>query len=214
MWIRGCLLLLGACLGCAPESGEPSPLDGAVDAPIDAGVDAEPDAQLVDAQLVDAQLVDAASEARVTLVEHHLWTRLEPADDPFTDAPEVVDCRDYATIAQELGQEPVFDVETGFCNYVTVQQPALEAVAAGSTIKVRLWHFDLLAPQPAEAHVAVTVDGEPILDERVPIPAQGGLIVRELPIPRDIARGAPVLFHLHNHGANSWALVEVSKSSD
>jgi hypothetical protein len=56
----------------------------------------------------------------------------------------------------------------------------------------------------------IRVDGLSVLDERIPIPKPGGLIVRELRVERDIPAGAPVYFHLHNHGANSWALVEVS----
>ncbi|MDB4974017.1 MAG: hypothetical protein JWN48_2358, partial [Myxococcaceae bacterium] len=84
---------------------------------------------------------------------------------------------------------------------------------AGETLKVRLWHFELSAPEPATAHVAVLVDGLAILDETVPIPAAGGLLIKELRVPRPIPAGAPVYFHLHNHGANSWALVEVSNES-
>jgi len=54
------------------------------------------------------------------------------------------------------------------------------------------------------------VDGVFLLDTRVAIPAPGGLIKSELRIDRPIAAGAPIYFHLHNHGQNSWALVEVS----
>jgi hypothetical protein len=77
-------------------------------------------------------------------------------------------------------------------------------------LKVRLWHFELSAPDPAQAHAVLLVDGLTVLDERIPIPKPGGLMVHELRVERDIPAGAPVYFHLHNHGENSWALVELS----
>jgi hypothetical protein len=49
-----------------------------------------------------------------------------------------------------------------------------------------------------------------VLDERIPIPRPGGLIARQRTLERALPAGAPVYFHLHNHGANSWSLVEVS----
>jgi hypothetical protein len=113
-------------------------------------------------------------------------------------------------MSEALGGDDAFSVDTGRCSYLTVMQPALRAVAAGEVLQVRLWHFDLTAFEPAEAHAAVLVDGLALLDERVPIPSPGGLLVKEVPAERVIPAGAPVYFHLHNHGTNSWSLVEVS----
>ena len=101
-------------------------------------------------------------------------------------------------------------IDTGACDYLTVVQHTARAVSAGELLKLRLWHFELSAPAPAQAHAAVVVDSLTVLDELVAIPAAGGLIVRELRAPHDLNAGAPVYFHLHNHGANSWALVELS----
>ena len=28
--------------------------------------------------------------------------------------------------------------------------------------------------------------------------------------PADVSRGAPIAFHVHNHGANTWQLIELS----
>lgn len=73
-----------------------------------------------------------------------------------------------------------------------------------------LWHFELSADEPAEAHAALLVDGMPFFEERIPIPQVGGLISRQVRAARAIPAGTPIYFHLHNHGANSWSLVEVS----
>lgn len=144
------------------------------------------------------------------LVDQSLWQRVGEADDPFDDRPDLVECPLIATAYELLGNELVFDVDTGQCNYLTVVQPTLREVAAGARLRVRLFHFDLNAPEPAEAHAAVLVGGLGVLDERVPIPASGSLIAREVRAERAIAAGTPIYFHLHNHGQNSWALVELS----
>lgn len=186
------------------EAGDPTSLDGS-----DEGNTAN-DGQ----DLADAATPDGESRIGGSLVDHKLWSRVKPADDPFSDVPPQVDCEFSATNYEYLGDEWAFSVDTGSCNYVTAQQRALRDVASGEAIKVRLWHFELSAPEPAEAHAAVMVDGIPVLDERIPIPAPGGLVVREVRVERAIAAGAPVLLHLHNHGANSWSLVEISNGSD
>jgi hypothetical protein len=153
---------------------------------------------------------DAATAARASLIIHDLWRSVASADDPFDDRPEQAKCELSGTMTELLADERVFSVDTGVCNYLTVRQSTLFEIAAGEKINVRLWHFALTAPEPAEAHAAVLVDGLHVLDERVAIPGAGGLLTRTLRVERTIPSGAPVHFHLHNHGGNSWSLVEVS----
>jgi hypothetical protein len=175
----------------------------------DTGAPLDMDAELADARSYPA-FDSGASSSRSSLVLPELWMRLDAGADPFTDRLAMVDCRPDAVVAETLSGERVLGVETAFCNYLTAHQPAQRAVAAGEVLKVRLWHFELSADEPAEAHAVLQVDGLSVLDERIPIPSPGGLVVRQLRVERAIAKGAPLYFHLHNHGANSWALVEVS----
>jgi hypothetical protein len=216
--LLGCLWL-SLSAGCGDDDAA-APLDAGGRGRTDAGGPSSRDgSDHEDVADGDQALPDAATwggepRARGSLVDHKLWSRVKPAADPFSDGPAQVDCEFSATNYEYLGDEWAFSVDTGSCNYVTVQQPALRDIASGETIKLRLWHFELSAPEPAEAHAAVMVDGILVLDERIPIPAPGGLVVRELRIERAVEAGAPVLFHLHNHGANSWSLVEVSNGSD
>jgi len=109
-----------------------------------------------------------------------------------------------------VGGRFAFGVETGSCHYFTGVHASLRNVLAGDEIQVLIAHFELTAPSPGEGHAAVLIDGLTVLDERVPIPKPADVIVRRLRVNRAIPAGAPVLFHLHNHGANSWAIVEVS----
>jgi hypothetical protein len=157
---------------------------------------------------------DAASvpipRVRTSLIDHTDWRVLDPHEDPFVDRPSQSVCGPEGVSVTALAGELSYDIETGTCNYITAVQSTQRAVTAGELLKLRVWHFELTAPAPAEAHVVVMVDGVFLLDTRVAIPAPGGLIKSELRIDRPIAAGAPIYFHLHNHGQNSWALVEVS----
>jgi hypothetical protein len=217
------LLLWMAACGPAAERARPAVHDagGAVQPPGDAGdggplpmfpspgIDGGMDGGLLSAVAPrDAGAVDGGSA--LPLVDPSRWRRVEAGDDPFDDRPPEVECPLIATTYEILGNEPVFDVDTGQCNYLAVVQPTLRDVPAGARLRVRLFHFDLNAPMPAEAHAAIVVQGLFVLDERVPIPASGGLIARELRAERAIPAGTPIHFHLHNHGQNTWALVEVS----
>lgn len=232
-------LLLALHSGCADPSGPGEPATDASRSTPDAGdldagsgtgavaldVDAALDATDVDSvanrdagiatdsgdlAVSDGALMsDAGGSARALVSSTH-WTLTTAEQDPFDDRPPSVQCPAYAATPEVLGAEPAFGVDTGFCSYLTAIQPTRSAVAVGETLKVRLWHFDLSAPEPAEAHAALTVDGVVVMDERIAIPAPGGLLVKRVQALRTIPEGAPVYFHLHNHGANSWALVEVS----
>jgi hypothetical protein len=153
---------------------------------------------------------DVDAGAGTSLIGHQYWSQLRAPQDPFDDRPADAGCNRAGVMPELLAEELVISVDTGACGYITMAQPTLRDIAEGETIKVRLWHFELSAPRPAFAHAAVMVDGLHVLDEQIPIPSPGGLLVRELKAPRAIAAGADVYFHLHNHGANSWSLVDVS----
>lgn len=182
-------------------------LTGGVDASL--ASDASVDADAADAfSLIDASTNEAG--ARRPLVDHNKWKTSAAGMDPFPDRPATVTCPRNAAYAETLGGEYAYDVNTGLCDYLTVQQEVLAPVAMDDTLKVRLWHFELSAPEAAQAHASVRIDELILLDEMVDIPTASGAITKAIKAPRAIRAGAVVYFHLHNHGANSWALVEVS----
>ena len=162
----------------------------------------------------DAGAPDAAEASapkpRGSLVAHDSWEIALAEDDPWSDRPEGVVCPDDAHMPELLGAEPVFSVDTGGCTYITARQPALRDVAKGETIVARVWHFALNAGESAEAHVALRIGDSSVLDQTVPIPSEGGLIARSDVALQAFAAGTPIFFHLHNHGDNSWSLVELS----
>lgn len=167
-----------------------------------------------DAAAPDASAPDAAEPAptkpRGPLIEPEAWEIVSAADDPFPDRLPDASCPDGTHMPELLGAEPVFSVDTGDCNYITARQPALRDVVKGETLVARVWHFALYADEEAEAHVALRIGDTTLLDQTVPIPSEGGLIAIEEAAISSFPAGTPIYFHLHNHGDNSWSLVELS----
>jgi hypothetical protein len=83
-------------------------------------------------------------------------------------------------------------------------------VVAGDKLQLRIWHFELTAPEAAEAHIAVTLAGTSLFDKRYPIPSGSGLDAPVVEVAADADQGSPIVFHVHNHGDNSFSLIEMS----
>lgn len=145
------------------------------------------------------------------LVSADAWTAAAPADDLYaamkTGRVECVAPMDYAAV--DFGGYPAFEVHTDFCNYMTVTQEIAEDVFEGEHINVRMWHFDLRSPEPAEGYTAVAIEGETRWEYTVEIPADGALASYGWITDHDIPAGTPLFFHVRNHGLNSWNMIEI-----
>lgn len=154
------------------------------------------------------------------LVNPFDWTALAPADDPFADhRPADAACPPGSWGGEPFAEQYTLEVQTGpgACRWLSARQPTLSPVAAGDPIRIRLWHFALTPERPgerAEAHAALALAGDVIWERRVVIPAEGGLLLDTVAAPRTLPAGAPLVFHLHNHGANTWNLLEVLARPD
>lgn len=143
----------------------------------------------------------------IALVEAALWVHAPPAEDPFAAArPAEVVCDD-AGIVTEAG---TLEIDTGKCNWPTLVQPLLAPVAVDATIEVVFWFGPTLAPEPGEARVELRFEGEPIWHEVFAVPNVGGFVIETVSAPRAFEAGEAALFHLHNHGANTWNLASVA----
>ena len=176
---------------------------GQVSSPVASGDASTPDAAL-------AMAMVTPSRPRGALIEPERWEISSAEDDPFPDRPPDASCPAGAYMPERLGGEPVFSVDTGACSYLTARQPALRDVAPGETFVARVWHFALMADEAAEAHVALRIGDVALMDQTVQIPSAGGLLAVQQVAPRAFEAGTPIYFHLHNHGDNSWSLVELS----
>ena len=142
----------------------------------------------------------------VPLLDQHSWRRYDPSLDPLAShQPPVVMCPESATLV-ELDS---YEIDTTRCNYVLSEHPSLRALAVDTEVRLTLLHYDLFAPTPAEAHVALLFEDAVQWEKTLPIPAPGGVVEGTFRTNRALAAGAPIRLHLHNHGANTYLLVSV-----
>lgn len=146
------------------------------------------------------------------LVDAYAWVTAPAERDAFVAAkPQSVECPPVDGYgAVDFGGYPAFEVHTDFCDYITVEQPLGDDVDAGEYVNVRMWHFDLLAAEPATGYAAVAVAGTVRWEYETPIPADGALASYGWITDEPIAAGTFVQFHVHNHGINSWNLIEIT----
>lgn len=153
---------------------------------------------------------------RIPLARVDAWTYVADVDaDVFgAERPAGIECDTVEGLGLEnVGVDPAFEIKTGVCNYATVQQPSLGAVAAGDTLDVRVWHWELLNEEVAQGHMAIALDGEVIWERFIDIPASANLIEEELVAERDYPEGVDVQFHVHNHGINSYDFLGLQATS-
>lgn len=143
----------------------------------------------------------------VPLVSAGAWA-LDAAADPFSEhRPDDAECPP-GSFREEFG---VFEVQTGYCAYLSVAQPLMAPVAEGETVRLLVWHADLGAVEPGDGHLAVAIDGEVVFEASVAIPSLAQLFEIEWTAPRDLAAGSPVAVHLHNHGYNTWTIAALER---
>ncbi len=145
----------------------------------------------------------------VLLVDPNAWTLVAPTDDPF-EPPAEVTCDEDAWGPDDFGGELAFDVDTWSCDWLTVEQPLLAPIAARDALTVRLWHFELVYTDSAFANLALEVDGELVWQRAEPIPKDSELLWDVWEAQRPAPAGSQVVFHVDNHGANSYHLLEFS----
>ena len=151
------------------------------------------------------------NEALTALVENGAWQQLDAAEDPFAEhRPDVFDCPPE----QITLEGSVLEIDTGTCNYASLTQPLLTEVQPCDTLQAVITHEALFDVMPAIAHVAILMDGQLVFDEEIPIPSPSGLLTPTWQVPQGAAAGAPVVFHLHNHGVNTWNLLSVNTVSE
>lgn len=179
---RVMLIAVAALVGCGVEGDDAAP-------------DAGPDA------------ADAGGWAGpVTIAPIDGWQPVEAEDDPFADRPDEVVCPEHG-----YGTEvTLFEVETEVCHYATFAQPTPVALRAGDVVRTTAWHLTLWAPEPAEAHVAFRLGDGPGWERHIPIPSAEAAYAIELVVDDDVPAGTPLYFHVHNHGVNSYRLLEVT----
>ncbi|MFT4613881.1 MAG: mono/diheme cytochrome c family protein [Bacteroidia bacterium] len=147
---------------------------------------------------------DAASSS--SLISVNDWVEQAAADDGIAGhRPVSVECPSNSW----YNEDGALEVETGFCNYLSLAQASKADVQDGDTLHLVLWHGNLAFEQPATAHVAITLDGQTVWEENVDIPTDAEIFDIRIPVDFDAPAGSKLEYHLHNHGYNSWTLLEL-----
>ena len=128
-------------------------------------------------------------------------------DDPFPEhQPDEIDCPPTAR-RPEYGS---LEVSTGTCNYAALAQPLMFDLHPDDVLAIEVFHDALQADAPAKAHIAVAVDAAIVWDQQIPIPSAAQPYRVEVTPELDAPAGTPIRFHLHNHGYNTWKLLDVA----
>lgn len=142
----------------------------------------------------------------VPLVLPMLWQPVPAAMDPLAShRPAEVSCPLGGWLFETQGLE----ISTLLCNYAMFSQPGRAAIVKGARIVASLYHFDLVAAEPATAHVALQVGDSLVWEQEIAIPGKANAYAVDVPAKFAADAGTPVYFHLHNHGQNTWTLGSV-----
>jgi len=201
------MLLVALIFGCRPahidkitDSDVSVPADTATDTATDTGLATSTD----DTGAETGSSGDTAlPSGTFDLVTPEAWAILEASVDPFADHRPADPYCDPSALNVDL---ELFEVDTTLCDYLSAGQGAQVALRAGETVSVLMYHGSLTWWEEASAHAAVAVGGEVIWEETIAIPAASEVYIADVVVPSDVAVGAPVVFHLHNHGSNTWNL--------
>jgi hypothetical protein len=130
------------------------------------------------------------------------------APDSSCIASFVPECLDSFTVLSVYTRMP--DARLTLCNWLTLEQPSLRAIRAGDQVEIRARHAELTAPVPGEARMIFVVGDEAVLEYEVLIPSDFNFPSEIWTAPKDYPAGTPLLWHVDNHGANEYMLIEVN----
>lgn len=146
-----------------------------------------------------------------SLLDAEAWTSVPARADPLAaHRPQPVICG----IAPWRPEGGGIEVDTQGCNYVSVRQPLLVHVARGDLLRLTAWWDRLASESPAAGHIAVLIGDEIVWEEHVAIPGEADIRDLEFESPVDAEPGTPVVFHLHNHGYNTWRLQSLQVATE
>jgi hypothetical protein len=133
-------------------------------------------------------------------------------EDPFGEPPEEAWCDDLGWGPEDFAGEESLNVRSASCPWLTVQQATVAGLEVTDRLFLRLWHDMLVSPEQGKAaRIGLVLESEVVFEQIVPIPSPSGIILADLSLRREVATGTPIFFHVDNHGANSYHLMEVSR---
>lgn len=135
------------------------------------------------------------------------WSLVGEEEDPIPEhRPEQVACSPHPWHVVGQGIE----ADTGQCNYITLSTPLVGGFEVGDPLRVETWWAPLASVERARGHLALFVGGQLLWETTVDIPGPSDARLFEFDAPFSAQPDEDVVFHLHNHGFNTWNLADFS----
>ncbi len=143
------------------------------------------------------------------LIHHDNWRVATPEEDPWLEhRPADITCPAEARKPEDFAGTYAYSITTVACPYTTMVQETLADACKGETFYVWLWNYGLTAPENATAHIGVQL-GSTVFAATRAIPSPSALTAETLILEEDVPKGTPIFFHVRNHGANSYELLDL-----
>jgi hypothetical protein len=154
-------------------------------------------------------------EESVALTDNEEWTKTLSANDPWwgeDSAEELCEPTDYGPETTPIGM--LFDIDTSFCGYLTVDQTLLAEVPIGDLLRVKIVQYALTESEgPYLLAVAIGEPAVTVWEMTIEVPADFQVVDVTWPAARTYLIDEPVYFHLSNHGENTWSFVNLTRES-
>jgi hypothetical protein len=173
-------------------------------------------------------------QKKTNIIDNTKWSLVAPDQDPFTKDPSsLVEpdggiyppddpgtgiphddrvCQNADVYSENLDGDESLTINTNFCGWATVTEKLNVPFQKGDDFFARVFYFQQIAPGIANAHLVATVDGRPLFQQTIPLPAPSTLIAQDFKAPFGANPGATLMLHLDNHGVNTWNILELSKT--
>lgn len=150
-------------------------------------------------------------DEQIPLVAMDAFELVDPADDPFSPPADAPLCTGDEVRSEPFGDGPVaLDVDTSnACGWATVRQPSRVALEPADRVRPRVFYFSQQTFPASQAELRLRIGDDDVWTLRVPIPTDADVEAPELEPQLHAAEGTPVWFHIGNHGANGWSLLEL-----
>lgn len=222
------VMVLNACSSPADSSPAAEPPEAAADVS-DAVMEADGSSDATAAPETVAEGIDAADaaldvwpdvdstvpEESIALTDNEEWTKTLSAQDPWwgeDSAEELCEPMDYGPETTPIGM--LFDIDTSFCGYLTVDQVLLDEVPVGEIFRVKLVQYALTKSEgPYVLAIAIGEPAVTVWEMTIEVPAEFLVVDMTWPAARTYLADEPVYFHLSNHGENTWSFVNLTREA-
>jgi len=170
-----------------------------------------PDTALPETARVDGgpDAADANETSLTPLVNMYAFESVALNSDPWGPATDpAVLCTPDDWKSETTPDGDWFDVNTAFCNYMTVTQTLLAPISTGESMLIQVY-FSSIEEGEGPYTVAAAIGEPPVViwETTVEVPAEDTVLSGTWVATRDVAMGEPAYYHVSNHGINNWSLI-------